>query len=97
MTDEEFNRRMEFILEQQAKFTTDIGELKSIVAQFAKATLNRFEATDSRLDDVDERISALVNSQIQTEENLKKTDEALRNLIAVVDRYFESQNGKPEE
>ena len=97
MTDEEFNRRMEFILEQQAKFTTDIGELKSIVTQLAKATLNRFEATDSRLDDVDERISALVNSQIQTEENLKKTDEALRNLIAVVDRYFESQNGKPEE
>jgi hypothetical protein len=50
-----------------------------------------------RIDDVDERISALVNAQMQTEESIKKTEENLRNLIAVVDRYFsEGRNGKPE-
>ncbi len=97
MSDEEFEKKVEFILNQQAQFSSDIGELKDIVTQLARATLNRFEATDKRIDDVDERIAALVNSQIETEENMKKTDEALRNLIAVVDRYFsEGRNGKSE-
>ncbi|HEV7376494.1 MAG TPA: hypothetical protein VGN95_17410 [Pyrinomonadaceae bacterium] len=88
MSDEEFEKQREFILGQQAQFAADIGELKDIVKQLASATLNRFEATDNRLDDVDEKISALVDSQMKTEENL-------RNLIAVVDRYFsEGRNGK---
>jgi len=38
--------------------------------------------------DVNAKMSALVDSQI-------RTDESLRNLIAVVDRYFsEGRNGK---
>lgn len=95
MTDEDFQKRAEFIIEQQAQFATQIGQLEDIVVRLAKATLDRFEATDKRVDDVDERISALVNSQIDTEENVKKTDENLRNLISVVDRYFsEGRNGK---
>lgn len=90
MSNEESEKKMEFILEQQANFASDIGQLKDIVTQLARATLNRFEATDQRIDDVDVRIAALVGSQIQTEENLK-------NLIAVVDRYFsEGRNGKSE-
>jgi ABC-type transporter Mla subunit MlaD len=98
MSNEEFEKQREFILGQQAQFAADIGELKDIVRQLARATLNRFEATEKRLDDVDERISALVNSQIQTEENIKQTGENLRNLIAVVDRYFsEGRNGKSEK
>ena len=56
------------------------------------------------MDDFDEKIAALVNSQMRTEEivketteNLKKTEENLRNLIAVVDRYFrEGGNGQSE-
>jgi ABC-type transporter Mla subunit MlaD len=105
MSNEEFERKMEFILEQQAQFTADIGQLKELITQltddiimpFAQATLSRFEATDKRLDEVDERIAALVNSQIQTEENIKQTTENLRNLVAVVDRYFsEGRNGKSE-
>jgi ABC-type transporter Mla subunit MlaD len=98
MSNEEFEKKMEFIVEQQAHFASDIGELKDIVARLARATLDRFESTDERIDDIDDRISALVDSQMQTEENVKKTDEALRNLIAVVDRYFsEGRNGKPGE
>jgi hypothetical protein len=98
MSDEEFEKRRKFILGQQAQFATNIGELKDIVGQLARATLNRFEATGKRLDDVDERISALVDSQIRTEENIKQTGENLRNLIAVVDRYFsEGRNGKSEK
>ncbi|MDT5063744.1 MAG: hypothetical protein QOH63_4203 [Acidobacteriota bacterium] len=97
MSNEEFERKMEFILEQQAQFATKIGQIEDLIVQLTTATLNRFKATDKRLDDVDERISALVDSQIQTEENIKQTGENLRNLIAVVDRYFsEGRNGKSE-
>ncbi|OLE53231.1 MAG: hypothetical protein AUG51_14155 [Acidobacteria bacterium 13_1_20CM_3_53_8] len=98
MANENIEKQMEFIIEQQAQFASKMGQLEDIVARLANAALDRFEATDKRIDDVDERISALVDSQIRTEENVKKTDENLRNLIAVVDRYFaEGRNGHSEE
>jgi hypothetical protein len=105
MTNEELEKKMEFIVEQQAQFTADMQKLQEaqtrtdqIVNRLATATLSRFETTDKRSDDVDERISALVDSQIRTEENVKKTEENLRNLIAVVDRYFnEGRNGNSKE
>jgi KaiC/GvpD/RAD55 family RecA-like ATPase len=88
MSNEEFEKQREFILGQQAQFAADIGELKDIVRQLSGAALSRFEATEKRLDDVDEKLSALVDSQMKTEENM-------RSLIAVVDRYFsEGRNGK---
>jgi tetrahydromethanopterin S-methyltransferase subunit G len=97
MSNEEFEKKVEFILNQQAQFSSDIGELKDIVVQLTKASLSHFETTDKRFDDIDERISALVDSQIRTEETVKQTSESLRNLIAVVDRYFsEGRNGKTE-
>ena len=101
MGNENIEKQMEFILEHQAQFTARMGQLEDLVVRLARGTLERFEATDARVDDVDERISALVDSQIRTEENVrkteanvKKTDESLRSLIAVVDRYFsERRNG----
>jgi ABC-type transporter Mla subunit MlaD len=90
MNNEEFEKKMEFILEQQAQFASDIGELKDVVARLANASLKRF-------DDVDEKIAALVDSQIRLTEAQSHTDENLRNLISVVDRYFsEGRNGKSE-
>lgn len=101
MNNEEFEKRMDFILEQQAQFSADIQQLReaqaqtdSVVARLANVTLEGFN-------DVNAKINALVDSQIrlteaqsQTAENLRKTDENLRNLIAVVDRYFsEGRNG----
>ncbi len=102
MSNENIDKQMEFILEQQAQFTARMGQLEDLVVRLARGTLERFEATDARVNDVDERISALVDSQIRTEENVKKTEanvektaESLRSLIAVVDRYFsEGRNGK---
>ncbi|HEY0405387.1 MAG TPA: hypothetical protein VGC89_06650 [Pyrinomonadaceae bacterium] len=104
MADEDFQKKMEFIIEQQAQLVVNqekaderLTRLETLVARFAQATFDRFETTDKRIDDVDERIAALVNSQMQTEESIKRTEESLRNLIAVVDRYFsEGRNGKPE-
>jgi hypothetical protein len=92
MSNEEFEKKAEFIVEQQAQFASKIGQLEDIVARLAKPTLDRFEVSDKRIDEIDERMAALINSQIQTEENVKKTDEHLRNLIAVVDRYFSGRS-----
>ena len=95
MSNEELERRMAFIVEQQAQFTSDIQWLREsqtrtdqvvaqtgeIVARLANVTLEGFK-------DVNAKINALVDSQIHT-------DESLRNLVAVVDRYFsEGRNGE---
>ncbi len=94
MSNEELERRMAFIVEQQAQFASDIQQLREsqtqtdqvvaqtgeIVARLANVTLEGFK-------DVNAKINALVDSQI-------RTDESLRNLVAVVDRYFsDGRNG----
>jgi hypothetical protein len=85
---------MSFIVEQQAQFAADIQQLQEsqvqtdkVVNRLAKATLAGFNETLASFDNINVKISALVDSQIQT-------DQTLRNLIAVVDRYFkEGRNG----
>lgn len=103
MSNEEFERYKNFILEQQAQSAVKIAQFEDSLNRMAEnvkqlaenttllaqGTLARFEATDKRIDEVDEKIAALVDSQMRTEESLK-------NLIAVVDRYFKDRNGKSE-
>jgi uncharacterized phage infection (PIP) family protein YhgE len=107
MADENIDSKIEFMLEQQAQSAARIQQIEEIILQLAQGTRDRFqatdkrlddvnEATDKRLDDVDVKIAALIDSQIRTEESVKETAEALRNLIAVVDRYFERRNGNPQ-
>ena len=94
MSNQEVDRRIAFIIEQQAQFTSNIQQLREaqselqatqvqtdqVVARLAHVTLEGFK-------DVNAKINSLVDSQIRTDENL-------RNLIAVVDRYFsEGRNG----
>lgn len=78
---------MTFIVEQQAQFAVDIQQLQeaqkktdNVVGRLANATLAGFH-------NVTVKIEALVDSQIHT-------DETLRNLIAVVDRYSRERSGK---
>ncbi len=95
MNNEDLERKMSFIVEQQAQFASDIQQLREaqeftsqtvaqtgeIVARLANVTLEGFR-------NVNVKIDALLDSQIRTDDNL-------RNLIAVVDRYFsEGRNGK---
>ena len=95
MSNEEVDQRIAFIIEQQAQFASDIQQLREVqselqatqvqteqvVARLAHVTLEGFK-------DVNAKINSLVDSQIRTDENL-------RNLIAVVDRYFsEGRNGR---
>ena len=95
MSDEEMRKQMEFLLKQQAQFFSDmevlrasLGELRENVSGLTGVVARLAQATFERFEDTDRKISALVDSQLKTEENI-------RNLTAVVDRYFsEGRNGK---
>ena len=109
MNNEEFERKMAFIVEQQAQFASDIQQLREVQTQL-QATQLQTEQVVARLanvtlegfKDVNAKIDALVDSQIRlneaqsrTDENVSRTDGNLRNPIAVVDRYFsEGRNGR---
>jgi hypothetical protein len=97
MTNEEMQRAMEFIVNQQAQIVANqqkaderLTRLEDIVGKLATATLSRFESLEAKLAEMSEnferKIAALVDAQIRTEENVK-------NLTAVVDRYFRERNG----
>ena len=81
MANENIERQMEFILQQQAQGAARIGQIEDIIVRFAQATRDRFEATDQRVDDVDVKIAALVDLQIRAEERSKKLDEKMAELV----------------
>jgi predicted chitinase len=102
MDENKMQRQMEFIVEQQAQFAAQIGQLEDgltrlvgvvervvdTVARLAQVMTERFEAVDRRDDETDRKIAALVDAQIQTEE-------AVRHLAATVDRHIaEGHNGR---
>jgi uncharacterized protein YukE len=129
MNNEEFDRKMAFIVEQQAQFASDIQLLQESQAQLQESQA-QFQQSQARTDqvvaqtaevvgemgevvtrlanvthagftEVNAKINALVDAQIRSEENLMRTDknvastdESLKNLIAVVDRYLSARDGK---
>jgi chromosome segregation ATPase len=88
MNNEEFDRKMAFIVEQQAQFASDIQQLQEsqaqlqksqarteqVVAQTAAAVAQSAETIGQV---VNARINALVDAQIRTEENLARTEKNL--------------------
>jgi hypothetical protein len=102
MNNEEFDRKMAFIVEQQAQFASDIqllqasqGQLQEVVGQMGEVVTRLANVTHVGFTEVNAKINALVDAQIRTEESLIRTDANLRDFIAVVDRRFsEGKNGK---
>jgi len=109
MNNEEFDRKMAFIVGQQAQFASDIQQLQEsqartdqvvaqtaeVVGQMGEVVTRLANVTHAGFTEVNAKINALVDAQIRTEESLSRTDENLRNFITVVDRRFsEGKNGK---
>ena len=95
MNNEEFERKMSFIVEQQAQFAADIQQMRELQAQTENVVGRLAHATLEGFRDVNAKIDSLVDSQIRLTEAQTHTEENLRNLIAVADRYFsEGRNGK---
>lgn len=88
MNSENFERHMEFMLSQQAQSAAKIGQLEELVVSLARGTLERFTATDKRVDDVDEKIAALVDAQVRAEERGHQLDEK---IAALVDSQLRAQ------
>ena len=88
MSEEEIQRKIEFIIDQQAQFASDIHELRSIQAK-AEERMDRFEKVVVNLyEDTQNKLDGLIDAQMRQSEAQSRTEESLRNLIAVVDRYF---------
>ena len=87
MSNEEMQKTMRFILEQQAQFTVDIQQLRESQSQLTGVVAHLAAETRASFEEVRGSIAALVDAQMQNEENIK-------NLTAVVDRYFRERNGQ---
>jgi hypothetical protein len=101
MSNEEWDRKVEFLLSQQAKFEVDLAETNKTLAQVSERLAEQsyimaegFKIARTELDEIREA-QQLTGSQIQElKESQKLTDEQLQKFIAKVDRLTgETQNG----
>ena len=107
MDNEQFERRMEFIVEQQAQFTVDIQKLQAAQAELTKkhnhltdvltVVVGMVGKIGTAQDLTDAR---LAESQQRADERLAElavrhaeTDDRLNTLITVVERFI-SRNGR---
>ena len=103
MSNEEMNKKMEFIVEQQAKFAADIEIMREVQAR-----------TNTQMDNLSRAVVTVVGlvgdltaAQVRTNERLDslsdivekltqaqlRTDERLNSLISVVERHISGNGG----
>lgn len=105
MSDEEMERKIEFIVDQQSHFAVNMDLLGE-----------RFNQLTERVDQIAEHVDELAQAQIRTEQTVEqlarvqnhvltvvgfigdtqvRTDERLNSLMSVVERFIsEGQNGR---
>jgi predicted fused transcriptional regulator/phosphomethylpyrimidine kinase len=105
MTEEEMQKKMEFILEQQAQFAVNIDVLRENVSLLAESQ-RRTDATVANMarmqTHMNEVVAAVAEAQQRTEEKVAellesqaRTDDRLNTLINVVERHIsEGHNGR---
>ncbi|MBI2817577.1 MAG: hypothetical protein HYX72_11615 [Acidobacteria bacterium] len=98
MTNEEFERKIEFIVNQQAQFASDIQQLRDSHKQTDELLTRLVNVTFTGFSEVNAKIDALVDGQIRlTDGQIRltdaqaRTDEAVRNLSAKLDTLADSQ------
>ena len=84
MSNEELERKMEFIIDQQTQSTAKIGVLEDIVTRLGNATLRRVE-------DLDDKMSVLVDSQIRLTEAQERTNCQLDDVDGKINAMVDSQ------
>lgn len=109
MTPKEMQRTMEFIVEQQARFSADIQKLfesdkelrqaderlRQSQATLTAAVMRIAELVEGLEKTTVERFAELAASQKLTNEQLRETDERLNALINVVEKHIMARrNGK---
>ena len=90
MTNDERQRQMDFILEQQASISVKLDRTAEKLEESADMLKKLIFVVQSH----DKDITELIKAQTRTDQRLAETDERLNTLINVVERYFEDRNGK---
>jgi ABC-type transporter Mla subunit MlaD len=98
MADEETQRTMQFILEQQAQLTATVGRLSEKVDRTAdgiNSLLAIAELHEREIEAMRESVNAVSESVNAVDVRGRETDERLNALIDTVERYIsERRNGK---
>ena len=81
MSNEEFERKMAFIVGQQAQFASDIQIVQATLAQTGDLVTRMANVMHAGFNDVNGKIDALIDSQIRTDEALKDGDAKIKMLI----------------
>ena len=111
MSEEELNRKMEFIVEQQAQFTADIQVMREVHAadtQLLKEDTKLLKEQYRNLSDAVTTVvglvgglaqsqAALMVTQTRTDEKLAEVAERLNIFIGVVERYIGGNGNKRSE
>ena len=91
MSEDQRQRQMDSILDQQAQIVANQRESGERIAKLESVVLRLANSTESRVADLDQRYTALTDAQIRTEDELRRlaeaqrhTDERLSALIDVV-------------
>jgi hypothetical protein len=98
MTDEEMQKKMEFIVEHQAQFAANIQIHEERLTRIEE-NMGRHDEKLAQIEDNLDRAIGLVGAvavaQADTEVKLLRTDERLNAFILTVERYIsEGRNGK---
>ena len=105
MNDEQFERRMEFIIEQQAQFAADIQQIKETQEVEAKLWRKKHNDLTDALTTVVGMVGKLATAQQRTDEQISEltnkqgeTDDRLNVFITVMESYIsEHRNGGAEK
>jgi hypothetical protein len=100
MTNEEIGQRIEFIIEQQAQFTSDMQVLRELQAADAQLLKEQYRNLSDAVVAVVGMVGRLAEAQARTDQKVSeladaqaRTDERLNIFINVVEKYI-SRNGK---
>ena len=100
MSNEEMNKKMEFIVEHQAKFAAEIEIMREVQAtdsrRFSDALIGTLAIVGNlteALTQTDENVRIVAEAQASLTEAQQRTEERLNIFINVVERYISGNGG----
>ena len=96
---ERMERQMEFLAQNQAELTANVGTLKQDLLALARIVQQHVVSTEARFQTVAERFQMVADQFQRVDESMeslakaqRSTEERLNALITIVERYF--SNGR---